>query len=108
MKIAAVVLGILFSLFAVVQANDPDPLMWITLYGLTAGMSFLYAIGKPARTVTLLIGLWGLGLALYFGFRVLTMGLPLFDEEARELYGGLIVGAWMLVVYFRSGKPSES
>lgn len=44
MKIANIILAILFTIFAVVQYNDPDPLLWISLYLLVAAIAGLAAV----------------------------------------------------------------
>lgn len=41
MKFIYIFLGIIFTLSALVQFNDPDPLVWITIYGVAALVSFL-------------------------------------------------------------------
>jgi hypothetical protein len=40
MKVIAIISGIIFLLFTIVQFNDPDPLYWIFIYLLTSGFSF--------------------------------------------------------------------
>lgn len=41
MKITGLIASIIFILFAAVQYNDPDPLIWITIYSYAAVVSFL-------------------------------------------------------------------
>lgn len=36
MRILNLVLAVMFVIFAFLQVNDPDPLIWISIYGLTA------------------------------------------------------------------------
>ena len=48
-KIINIVLSILFTLFAIVQWNDPDPLKWIILYGAVAILSALAAFNRYYR-----------------------------------------------------------
>ena len=43
MKIANLILGVLFVLFAAVQYNDPDAWLWIVIYGAVAVAFFLAA-----------------------------------------------------------------
>ena len=40
-KILPISLCIIFVVFAAIQFNDPDPLLWIVLYGLVAGCALL-------------------------------------------------------------------
>ena len=104
----------LFTLAAVVQVNDPDPLRWIAIYGIAAAISAFAAITSrvPRFAATLLaaaavawavsIAANGPGLAEY---------LRMFDawemrsapiEEAREVSGLLIVAGWMTTIALRS------
>ena len=46
--------AILFFLFAAVQYNDPDPWIWIVIYGIVAIASFFQWIGKVSDKVLLL------------------------------------------------------
>ena len=43
MKIVNLLLAVLFLLFAFVQINDPDPLVWIAIYGAMAVLCVLAA-----------------------------------------------------------------
>ena len=45
MKILNLVLAVLFVVFAFVQINDPDPVLWILIYGLMAVVCVLAAFG---------------------------------------------------------------
>lgn len=39
----------LFSVFAALQFNDPDPLYWILVYGGTAMVAFAQGLGRHSR-----------------------------------------------------------
>jgi len=41
MKVINFILALLFLLFAAVQINDPDPILWIVIYGNLAVLSIL-------------------------------------------------------------------
>lgn len=45
MRIFNLVLAVMFVIFAFLQVNDPDPLIWIAIYGLTAATCVLAAFG---------------------------------------------------------------
>lgn len=45
MKVLNLVLAVFFLLFAFVQVNDPDPVLWIIIYGLMAVACVLAAFG---------------------------------------------------------------
>ncbi|MFN7115478.1 MAG: transmembrane 220 family protein [Saprospiraceae bacterium] len=46
MKNLNIILAILFLLFAIVQYNDPDPFVWIAIYGIVAVVCALAAFKK--------------------------------------------------------------
>lgn len=112
MKIAFWVLAVIFTLFALVQYNDPDPLIWAALYGGVAVHFILAALGRLNRMVlSLWLGAsagWMLTLAPAF-FAWLGMGLPNIAgsmkaeephiELTREFLGLLVVAlscGWLL------------
>ena len=88
MKAIAIISGIIFLVFTVVQFNDPDPLYWIFIYLLTAGFSFaaffnrfypklmLLAIGMYLNAA---FGLWA-GVVEWFHSPDRTL---LFDDIAK-------------------------
>lgn len=57
MKLINLVLAALFLLFAFVQINDPDPVLWILIYGVMAVACILVAFNRhyPLITSVLLI-----------------------------------------------------
>lgn len=59
MKVANILLALLFLLFAYFQYNDPDPWLWIGIYLLVAGICGFAAFGRYNHWLTLatLIGL---------------------------------------------------
>ena len=46
MKIYAAVLAVLFVLFAWFQLNDPDPVLWVTMYMVLAALAGLKLAGR--------------------------------------------------------------
>lgn len=57
MKILDLLLALLFAAGAAVQYNDPDPLIWMLLYGGVALVATLALFGKHILPVTLLVAL---------------------------------------------------
>ncbi len=53
MKIINGILAALFLLFAIVQYNDPDPWLWIALYGFVAIVSLMAVFKQYYRWVIL-------------------------------------------------------
>lgn len=89
----------LFALFAAVQINDPDPLRWIVIYGLTAVYSGFAGLGKLSRGPAVL---W----AVLMGFSgVVTLAstnaddpmgaawMGVFASESVREGGGLLLAA---------------
>ena len=120
MKIVSVLFVLLFSVFAIVQFNDPDPLLWGSLYLLMAGVSAAAFFGK--LTNYLVIGLMALCLfmmaCLWSGtmqwfnspertliFDDIAKMQNIYIEEAREFLG-LSICLIALTYFFISGRKS--
>ncbi|GAB3203167.1 membrane-bound ClpP family serine protease [Pontibacter aydingkolensis] len=76
-KILAILLGLAFLSFVAVQYNDPDPLVWMLIYGFAAIICFLAAFNRAPHTL-----LWIT--AILF----ITGGIYMWPEK----YEGLSVG----------------
>ncbi|WP_281540685.1 transmembrane 220 family protein [Maribacter aestuarii] len=95
-KILGFVFTGLFGLSAVLQYNDPDPILWIVIYTSAAVVSLLFAMNKINNKVPLL-----LGILCFIGFTYLYpsnfQGFDLNDgdiktvELGREAFGLLII-----------------
>jgi len=106
------VMAAVFLLCVAVQYNDPDPVQWMTIYGLAMIACILYLKGKLRWYVSLGIAL----AALIWAATILpdVLGKPadwphVFGmmhmisptvEEIREIGGLLIVAIWMLILTF--------
>lgn len=99
--------GIIFLLFASVQFNDPDPLIWIFAYTLTAVLCFTYLKSTWAIKLKWLYLLVGLAMLVGsviqfppqwegFGTEMKTAN----NELARESIGLLLCGLVLLVQFF--------
>lgn len=79
MKIANLILGTIFLLSAAVQYNDPDPIAWILIYGLVAGVLFFAAFGKRNKWVAIVgiavSAVWFISLLPEF-INWIQMGMP--------------------------------
>lgn len=53
MKIIKIVFAVILLIFAVLQWNDPDPLLWMVIYGYAAAIIFIDFAGKDVRKVYL-------------------------------------------------------
>lgn len=104
MKIFSYLFLLVFTLFALFQWNDPDPYLWIPIYGFSAYTSYCAAnkYYNP-MLLSLLILAYLIGAIYLFPFQVSTwismeqkakslqMNMP-FIEEARESLGLIICG----------------
>ena len=122
MKILKIFFGILFILFAVVQFNDPDPLLWIIVYGSMVVVSVMSVFHRyPLRVMIIMAAGFLIMSVLYFpGFAtwfnssdryllfddLAKMQFP-YIEEAREFLGLLICLA-VLIFYFYLSKRRSS
>lgn len=118
-KIADGVMLAAFAFSIVVQLNDPDPLIWITVYGLASAACVLGLVGRghwtfPASVGGLALG-WAASLAprvvgkvpfrdMFGAFDMANLGI----EESREMYGLAIVGAWMAVLAVRWARQTPT
>ena len=105
MKVIKIVLALLFILFAAVQYNDPDPWLWIAIYGLTAGLFIANISGWYNKRVLWVLFVVGVAYSLtYIGGVIdyIGMGEPgaiietmkaekPYIEETREFFGMWIV-----------------
>lgn len=115
MRIVNLILAVMFIIFAFVQVNDPDPLVWILIYGLVAATcvmaAFDYYLPKVLIGLAVILG----GYAIFY-FPGLQEWLQhdhkekLFDnlakmeysyiEESREFLGLIIcVGVLIMHIY---------
>ena len=120
MKILNWILCFLFLLSAVLQYNDPDPLLWMIMWGAAGIACLLYGIGKLPMWLPVAIGAVGLvwGLALLPGI-IRTAGDIRWNEvfmqagmsnitveRVREMGGLIIISIWMAVLLCKSRKTS--
>jgi hypothetical protein len=95
---------VLFTAFAAVNLNDPDPGAWVAVYLLAAALGAALALGRgPGRWAwlpALLAGAWALSLVpaareaplagVFTDWQMVAPGV----EEGRELLGLVLVAAW--------------
>lgn len=119
MKIINIILTALFALFAFFQWNDPDPWLWVSIYGLVAGISAAAIFQKRSKIliyVGIAICLLGLGLLFPELINWVKMGLPniaesmktekLYIEFVREFFG-LVIVLLALVFHWWQGKRAD-
>lgn len=123
MKIVKIFLAILFLLFVVVQFNDPDPLLWILVYGSMVVISVMSIFHRYPTGVMIVMAagflimtvLYYDGFATWFGSTdrgllfddLAKMQFP-YIEEAREFLGLLIcLGVLLFYFYISRGHGSS-
>ncbi|UWX53951.1 transmembrane 220 family protein [Maribacter litopenaei] len=94
--------AVLFAIGAIVQYNDPDSLLWIVIYAISAVISLLFSLNNLRAVVSLVFGT-----ICFIGFMYLYpsdfQGFGLNDgdietvELGREAFGLLIIA---LVMFF--------
>jgi hypothetical protein len=110
---------LMFVFSVVVQYNDPDPAVWMTIYG-SAALACIAVMLKrdiwifPAA-VFVLATVWAatisphvLGkvpfLEMFSAWEMKDVGV----EESREMYGLLIVAIWMAVLMLRARRRRKT
>ncbi len=108
---------LLFALGAAVQVNDPDPIRWFAVYALAAAACLLSLLRRLHWAFPALLGAAALAWAATIAPRVVGR-VPFGDmfaawemrnagvEESREMYGLLIIAAWMAVLALRARRGS--
>ena len=106
MRIAAGIMCAVFVLSAIVQLNDPDPLLWIVLYGAAALLAGAAATGRipfwpnaVATAVFVVLTFWwlpSLSDARSQAFTEFKM-VDQSDEEPRETVGLAVCAGWSAV-----------
>ncbi len=115
------VLALLLYVFSTaVQYNDPDPLVWMAVYGLAAvacGVAWKRPLHWELPALLVVVALpWGsLLLAGAVGkanaqetFGVFSMGANPAAEEIREGLGLYLVTAWMVVLTVRARRHART
>jgi hypothetical protein len=114
MKILSSIFGVIFLTFTVVQFNDPDPILWIAIYGamvvvsvmaffnryfkmLLLGLAIAYLIYAALLFPSAMVWLKSAGRSLLFD-DIAKMQYP-YIEETREFLG-LVICMAVLNLYF--------
>jgi hypothetical protein len=116
MRIASGLFAGIFAIGAIVQLNDPDPLLWILGYAVASVLSIAGALGRPHRVANALaaivFGLWFLSLATSLAgapqeaFTSFEMQADS-HEEPREAVGLLLLCGWSAAMAVWAGRRSD-
>jgi hypothetical protein len=114
MKIASSIFGAMFLAFTVVQFNDPDPLLWIAIYGAMVVISVMAFFNRYSKALMIVLELgYSFYAILLFPSAITWLESTdrslLFDdiakmqypyiEETREFLG-LVICLFVLTFYF--------
>ena len=105
-KVLAIVFGILFLVSAGLQYNDPDPFVWIVIWGLAGIITLAYAFNRIPMSVPLISGIAAL-IGFFYTYPEKFEGFEIGQgdikniEEGREAFGLLIISMVMLLLAFR-------
>jgi len=103
-RLLSAAVGLAFLAFAVLQHNDPDPALWMAVYGLVALLSFLAALERLRHRPAFAVAL-GLGVLLWW-IAEPARPLDVDDEVVREEMGLALATAWTLVLAFAAQRVS--
>jgi hypothetical protein len=123
MRIFNFVLAVMFLVFAFLQINDPDPLIWILIYGMMAVLAVMAAFNYyPRKFIIGLLILYAAYSTMYFGgvmewlhqsdksalFDDVAKMEHLYIEESREFLGLMICIAVLGFYFVRSRKVGRA
>ena len=95
MKIFLISSTLIFSIFAYLQINDPDPILWFGIYIFVAGLA-MYRFNKIiSRDLQVALTAFYLGMAFLWFFQIQEFHFD--SEEFRETFGLLIASVF---IYF--------
>lgn len=119
MRILNFILAIMFMVFAFLQVNDPDPALWILIYGVMAVFCILAAFDFYRQKIIIILGIFYALFSTYY-FPGVKEWLQhddralLFDniakmehsyiEESREFLGLMICVIVLIFHYIRASR----
>ena len=90
--------GLLFTLFAGLQINDPDPSIWIITYSTPALLSFLFLMGYSNRYFQCIIIAYLLFAFYLFPYNKDTEVMHIFNETTNEALGLILCATWIFIL----------
>ncbi len=103
-KTLSAIFGLLFILFAALQYNDPDPEVWIPIYGLAAVACFMSYAGMGRWWFFAVMGVIYVVAAIYQwppkfeGFLFSEIGMRSMNIEMAREAGGLAICAVIMAL----------
>lgn len=111
--LANAVMLLAFAISVIVQINDPDPFVWMAIYGAAALVCALEITRRARWWMATMVGgvalVWAVTIAprvigavpftdMFGAFEMSNVGI----EESREMYGLLTIAGWMAAIAVRS------
>ncbi len=105
-KILSILFTILFLISAGLQYNDPDPMLWVTIWSIAVVLSILFFFDKISSSVLFVVGaVCFIAFLILFPSNFQGFGLDDGDikdvELAREAVGLLIIALVLFMYAFR-------
>ena len=112
MRYMMLVVAIVLFGFAVVQFNDPDPLIWVGLYGAAASITLIAVKGLEGEPSVLDLLIYNDAALLYLIGSVWMWpgdgSYWLESEEKRESIGLLLTSAWMAFLLLEASRRTKA
>lgn len=102
LRLTTISLTLLFIYALAVQYNDPDPALWVAIYGLAAAAGLLSLTKRLPWISPALLGIVCLAGGLVLSLRVIGQQALLGSEEGREMLGLFVTTSWMAVLTYVS------
>ena len=121
MKILKVITALIFICFAVLQYNDPDPWLWVLVYGFAAIIIALDISGLAMRRIYRIALLTLILFSIYYipgviefikrgNYSEIAESMQVkkaYIEETREFFGIIIIILSYIFFYAVSGRNSK-
>lgn len=88
-----------FAVCAMWQFNDPDGMLWASMYAVAALGGVLTHLGRLPKGAAAGYGAIILLVGLYHAWAVISERQYYFDEMGREMMGALLVALYMAILY---------
>lgn len=87
MKATNILIGIVFIAFALLQLNDPDPLVWVSMYGVVAILAIARLFGLYHKNAVIVLMS---ALAVYALFLIPDVVAMFSSDNPSEIFGEMI------------------